>query len=187
MYWETCMNIGSSWGYKSWENRWKSSEDIIRTLLMCAARGGNLLLNVGPDGNGQVPQEAQQCLKTVGEWLNKNGEVVYGTQRSLMYPSWGECIRKDTKNTTVLYLCVYDWPTNQQLFLDKNLNVKEATLLHDSAKLKVKTSSKGTIVNVPKAKDDEFVHIIKLTLKKKLPVVKLQTNSDHFFNIADED
>ena len=187
VYWETCMNIGSSWGYKSWENRWKSSEDIIRTLLMCAARGGNLLLNVGPDANGQVPQEAQQCLKAVGQWLNKNGEVVYGTQRSLMYPSWGECIRKDTKNTTVLYLCVYDWPTNQQLFLDKNLNVKEATLLHDSAKLKVKTSSKGTIVNVPKAKDDEFVHIIKLTLKKKLPVVKLQTNSDHFFNIADED
>ena len=186
VYWETCMNIGSSWGYKSWENKWKSSEDIIRTLLMCAARGGNLLLNVGPDGDGQVPQEAQQCLKAVGQWLKKNGEVVYGTQRSLMYPSWGECIRKDTKNTTVLYLCVYDWPTNQQLFLDKNLNVKEATLLHDSAKLKVKSSPKGTVVDVPKVKDDEFVHIIKLTLKK-LPVVKLQTNSDHFFNIADED
>ncbi len=187
VYWETCMNIGSSWGYKSWENRWKSSEDIIRTLLMCAARGGNLLLNVGPDGNGQVPQEAQQCLKTVGEWLKENGEVVYGTQRSLLYPSWGECIRKDNKNTTLLYLCVYDWPSDQKLVLEKSLSVKQAKMLHGNTKLKVTTSAKGTIVNVPKVHDNQFVHIVELTLKKKLPAVKLQTNSDRFFSIVDEE
>ena len=154
---------------------------------MCAARGGNLLLNVGPDGNGQVPQEAQQCLKTVGEWLRENGEVVYGTQRSLLYPSWGECIRKDTKNTTLLYLCVYDWPSDQKLVLDKALSVKQAKMLHGNTKLKVTTSSKGTVINVPKVHDNQFVHIVELTLKKKLPAVKLQTNSDQFFSIVDEE
>ena len=57
------MNIGSSWGYKSWEKNWKSAETIIRNLNTIAARGGNYLLNVGPDPTGVVPAPALDCLE----------------------------------------------------------------------------------------------------------------------------
>lgn len=81
--WETCMNIGSSWGYKSWENQWKSPETIIRNLITIAARGGNYLLNVGPDAEGRIPEEAVARLDQLGNWMSIYGESIYGTTLSL--------------------------------------------------------------------------------------------------------
>ena len=186
VYWETCMNIGSSWGFKSWENNWKSTDDIIRTLLMCAARGGNLLLNVGPDPMGIVPEPARNCLVGVGDWLKKYGEVLYGTQRSEMYPTWGECVRKDTKKNSMLYLCVYDWPKNGQLNLDGSFKVKQISMLKDGKKIGFKQSKNNLALNLNGFTPTEKVTIIKVELRNKLPEIKLQSNSEKFFDIADD-
>ena len=186
VYWETCMNIGSSWGFKSWESNWKSTDDVIRTLIMCAARGGNLLLNVGPDPMGIVPDPAKDCLKGVGEWLKTHGEIIYGTQRSGLYPQWGECIRKDEGKTTSLYLCVYDWPSDGILKLESPYRASSASMYDNGKSLKVRSSKGVTTVELPQRPAGDFVTVIKLNLAKKLPPVVLKSNQDKFFEIADE-
>ena len=186
VYWETCMNVGSSWGWKSYEKHWKSSNDIIKTLIMCASRGGNLLLNVGPDPNGIVPHEAQESLADVGKWLETYGEIIYGSQRSNIHPAWGECIRKDDKKHTNIYLCVYDWPENHQLIIPQALKVRKATMMNGGDVLKTKTADQQTIVTLKERPENEFVTVIKLELRGKLSPINLKRNTDKFFEVVDE-
>lgn len=187
IFWETCMNIGSSWGFKSWEKNWKSPESVIKTLIMCAARGGNFLLNVGPDPMGQVPVQAQDCLKSVGKWLETYGDAIYDTQRSNLYPKWGEVVRKDTKNNTKLYLFVYDWPQDGVLKLPGNFKVKKAIMKKGGQTLKISVTDNQVKINVPTRPVGEFVTVIQLDLVNKLPQEKLQSNSARYFKIADTD
>ena len=187
VYWETCMNIGSSWGYKSWEKNWKSSETILKTIITIAARGGNLLLNVGPDALGNVPQEAQDCLSEVGKWMSHYGQAIYGTQRSGLQPSWGEVIRKDEDGTSVFYLCVFDWPADGRLVLKGNgLRAKTARLLSDSERLKVSSRVGETVIQLPSEKPSETIPVIRLVLSNRLPEVRLVSNTQKYFSIIDE-
>lgn len=186
IYWETCMNIGSSWGYKSWEDNWKSSQEIIRNLVTIVARGGNYLLNVGPDGMGNVPVQARQCMKELGEWLERNGEAIYGTQRSSLHPSWGECIRKDYERNSTLYLCVFEWPSNGVLRLEgKFPSVKQATLLIDGTSLPVNMQEEWLEISLSGEMPDKIVTVIRLDLKEKLPEINLSLNTEKFFEIVD--
>lgn len=185
IYWETCMNIGSSWGYKSWDKNWKSSQEIIRNLITIAARGGNYLLNVGPDGLGDVPVEARQCLKETGEWLSRNGEAIYNTQRSGLHPAWGECVRKDYKKNSVLYLCVFDWPTDGKLHLQGDFTGRRATFLADGSPLKLEARKGSVTIQLPAGMPDRTATVIRLDLKEKLPAIKLVSNSEKVFKIVD--
>jgi len=87
---ETCMTINRSWGYSSRDTVYKSAEQVIHALLGAAARGANLLLNVGPMPDGTIGPEMTQRLQEVGKWLTANGESVYGTRRGPIPPqAWG--------------------------------------------------------------------------------------------------
>ena len=79
--WETCMPMGTSWSWVPNE-KYKSTDEIIRTLVSVVSRGGSLLLNVAPGPDGQLDSTAYVRLKEVGEWLKVNGEAVYGTRAS---------------------------------------------------------------------------------------------------------
>lgn len=185
IYWETCMNIGNSWGYKKKETKWKSSKEIIRNLVTIAARGGNYLLNIGPDGLGDVPEQAVECLNETGKWLSVNGEAIYGTLRSGLAPGWGEVVRKDNDRNSSLYLCVFDWPENGKLRLDGNFKVKEAVMLADGEKLKFNSDKNGVTVSLPSVMPDKTVTVIRLDLKNKLPKQTLISNSEKVFRILD--
>lgn len=187
IYWETCMNIGSSWGYKSWENKWKSSQEIIRNLITIAARGGNYLLNVGPDPSGDVPAEARNVLADAGKWIDVNGEAIYGTQRSGVTVDWGECVRKDGDKNSSLYLCVFDWPEDGKLVLPGGFKAKNASMLADGSPLKFTTKGGDVIIDLPAEMPDATASVIKLELKNKLPEVKLVSNSEKVFRILDAD
>ncbi len=76
--WETCMPMGTSWSWVPNE-QYKSTDEIIRTLVQVVSRGGSLLLNVAPGPDGQLDSAAYVRLKEVGDWLKVNGEAVYGT------------------------------------------------------------------------------------------------------------
>jgi len=70
-YWEACYTMNDSWGYKIIDKDWKSPEVVYKKLKDINGLGGNFLLNVGPDGNGEVPVESAKILLEVGKRLKK--------------------------------------------------------------------------------------------------------------------
>jgi alpha-L-fucosidase len=105
--WEACMTMNGSWGYHASDDEWKSPKRVIRNLVQCARDGGNYLLNIGPKGNGAIPQESIDILKKVGKWMEGNGQTIYGADRCQPGRSlFGNFTRKG--NT--LYFHVHHWP-----------------------------------------------------------------------------
>jgi len=82
--WETCMTMGTSWSYSPGD-KYKSVHDLLTLLIRIVSRGGNFLLNVGPDGNGDWDPVVYQRLKGIGEWMKINGEGIYGTRPAAPY------------------------------------------------------------------------------------------------------
>ncbi len=167
--WETCMTMNETWGYKSWATNWKSTETLIRNLIDIASKGGNYLLNVGPKADGEFPIESVNSLKEIGEWMKVNGESIYGTQASpLAELAWGRCTRKNQKGNTILYLSVFDWPTNGTLVLPTVKNkVLSASLLANGKKLKTKQGD-ALEITVPDKPVDAKATVVKLELSGTL-------------------
>jgi alpha-L-fucosidase len=165
--WETCMTMNGTWGYKSYDNNWKSTETLVRNLIDIASKGGNYLLNVGPTAEGEFPEPSIQRLKEVGAWMKVNGDAIYGTKASPLAPlSWGRCTRKEQNGNTTLYLSVFDWPQDGKLTVPGLKNkVTSATLIAGGKSLKTKNSDDGiTIETGPKA-IDPIATVIKLEVK----------------------
>ncbi|MDZ4696913.1 MAG: alpha-L-fucosidase, partial [Deltaproteobacteria bacterium] len=77
------------------DNRWKSSRQLVGALINAVSKGGNLLLNVGPDGRGNIPERSVQTLAEMGEWMHRNGKAIYGAGAAPMpKPEWGRLTRR---------------------------------------------------------------------------------------------
>ena len=79
--WETPGTLNDTWGYKSYDHNWKSLKEMLFWITEIASKGGNYLLNIGPDGNGIIPEESVKILKGIGAWMKINGEAIYGTNK----------------------------------------------------------------------------------------------------------
>ena len=105
--WESCMTMNDTWGYKHFDENWKSTETLVRNLVDIASKGGNYLLNIGPKADGTIPEASIERLTEIGAWMNINGESIHGSQASPYdKPEWGRYTRKEGK----LYVHVFDWP-----------------------------------------------------------------------------
>lgn len=105
--WEACVTLNDHWGYTAADNNFKDRDIVVRKLLECVSKGGNLLLNVGPDAYGRIPRESREILSGVGEWMRDNGEAVYGGgQSGFPKPEWGRYIGHGDS----VYACIYDLP-----------------------------------------------------------------------------
>jgi len=169
--WETCMTMNDTWGYKSKDNNWKSTKEIIQTLIDIVSKGGNYLLNVGPTSEGLVPQPSIERLAEVGKWMKINGEAIYGTTASpFSYLPWGRCTQKGNK----LYLHVFDWPEDGKIALPVLNKISRAYLLSDPKKtLKVeKSKSKNTITLVGNT-PDKIASVVVVELNSTPEVLQL--------------
>jgi alpha-L-fucosidase len=173
--WETCMTMNRTWGFKKNDNNWKSAETLVTNLVDIASKGGNFLLNVGPDSLGEIPQPSVERLAEVGQWMDINGEAIYGTTAS-PFPTqlpWGRVTKKIGTGDTTLYLHVFDdsWPEDGKLALPGLKNkILSAQFMKPGAfgshkSLQTAEDAGGVVISVPKSAPDKFSSTIVLKIK----------------------
>jgi len=161
--WEVCMTMNTSWGYKKNDHNWKSDTVLIRMLTDIASKGGNLLLNVGPTAEGEIPVPSVERLQAIGRWMDVNGESIYGTGPSPFFKlPWGRCTSKVTDKGTTLYLHVFDWPEGQLLRVPGlRARIRQVHLLSDpSQKLSYRSESGDLLIDLPGAMPDPINTVI---------------------------
>lgn len=136
--WETCMTMNDNWGYAAHDTRWKTTKDLIQKLIDIVSKGGNFLLNVGPEGDGTFPSEAIDRLNGFAYWMGINKMAINAAQHSpyTTQLSWGRATRKIVNGTQYLYLHVFadNWPLNGNLVVPnlRHGSVVNAYFLADS-------------------------------------------------------
>jgi alpha-L-fucosidase len=164
--WETCMTMNGTWGYRTSDNNWKTTETLVRNLCDIASKGGNYLLNVGPKPDGTFPEQSVRSLKEIGEWMKINGEAIYGTKASPLQPlSWGRCTQKKIGNETFLYLSVFNWPADGKLLVpDIRQQPLSAQLLVNGQTITAQSGQEGLLLIVPSKMPDTIATVIKLSI-----------------------
>lgn len=161
---EVCMTMNDTWGFKSYDDNWKSTETLIRNLVDIVSKGGNYLLNVGPTAEGLIPAPSVDRLHEIGAWMKKNGGSLYGTSASpFKRLPWGRCTKKLTPGGATLYLHVFDWPADGKLFVPGLKNrVKKAWILADAARkpLKADAVDDGVTLAVPSVASDPICSVV---------------------------
>ncbi|HEY1684836.1 MAG TPA: alpha-L-fucosidase [Tepidisphaeraceae bacterium] len=105
--WETCMTMNTTWGYKWFDQDWKSTQTLLHNLIDIASKGGNYLLNVGPTAQGVFPDASIQRLKEIGQWMKINGVAIHDTTASpFRHYSWNG---RATVRGNTLFIHVFHW------------------------------------------------------------------------------
>ncbi len=168
--WETCMTMNTTWGYSEHDHAWKSSKTLIRNLIDIASKGGNYLLNIGPKGDGSIPEESIKAMRDIGAWMKVNSESIYGTTAS-PYENlkWGRCTKKVTDKKATLYLHIFDYPQDGKLTLNGIVNKDiSAHLLATGDKLKAVKEGNDVVVSIPSKPLDENATVVVLEINGKL-------------------
>lgn len=164
--WETCMTLNGSWGYHKGDDSWKSTASLLQTMIDVNSKGGNFLLNVGPDGKGVIPEESVKRLREVGAWLKVNGEAIYGSSASPFgRPQWGRYTKKPGK----IFAHVFTWPKEAKITIPtKDLKVTNVYLLSDKqqSNLPTQLTDVGLTINLPAKAPDSIASVIVIENKE---------------------
>jgi len=169
--WESVDTTNDSWAYAWYDENWKSPRQILQRLISCVGRGGTYMLNIGPDGSGQVPTRASEALRGAGQWIHRYPQVVYGTDASPWGHAlpWGDVTVKKNR----IFLSVFDWPMTGKLFLPGlKTEIKSAYLLRGTERVEISHNELGnwTVFELPASPPENLVSVIELVLAE-LPQV----------------
>jgi alpha-L-fucosidase len=163
--WEECRGIGHSFGYNRAETvaDYSSPEKLIALLVDTVARGGNLLLDIGPTADGRIPVIMQERLLQMGQWLETNGEAIYGTRRWREHAE-GETIRYTAKGDAV-YATVLGWPGKTvALETPRSSSATRVELLGSGEEIHFDRPGGGLRITLPEsARADTYAWTFKLT------------------------
>ena len=157
---ETCETMNNTWGYNIVDQRYKSTKALIQYLVRAAGKNANLLMNIGPQPNGELPAVAVQRMKEMGEWMATYGETIYGTRGGDVAPhTWGVSTRKDNR----LFIHVLDLQ-DSSLYIPLQEKVKKAIQFVDGTDISFKQDKDGVLLKFPKV-PTETDYVVELLLK----------------------
>ena len=169
--WETCQTFSGSWGYYRDEKTWKTDAQLLTLLITSVARGGNLLLNVGPTGRGEFDGRAQDRLRAMGKWIHGNSRSIYGcTEAPAEFAAPADTLYTYNPKTKRLYLHLLKYPGDGKLTLpgvaDK---VAYTQFLHDASEILVDRSNdadqKNLTLRFPADKPPVEIPVVEIYLK----------------------
>lgn len=162
MVWEACQTLNNSWGYDRDNLDWKSPEMIIKLLVDTVSKGGNLLLNIGPNGRGEIDQKTMGLLDEVKAWMRLHCESVYGcTASSYEAPADARFTQKGSR----LYLHLFSWPYRTLLLNGLGGKLEYAQFLNDHSE--VKFIQGESLSGKRKSHDDLNMEITEIHIKDK--------------------
>lgn len=169
--WEACMTLNDNWGFHTGDHNWKSSVDVIKLLTQAANGRGNLLLNIGPDGKGTIPEESIRIIEEVGDWLKVNGEAIYPSELFTIDPYRRGSHRKDITphgNYTVsgnnLYLITTSWPGSQFTICGIQGKVKSIQILGFEQSISFVQNEESLVIeNLPEKQPSNFPIVLRFS------------------------
>lgn len=169
--WESCMTMNGTWGFKTSDTKWKSTEVLVRNLIDIASKGGNYLLNVGPTGEGEIPAASLERLVAIGEWMKVNGESIHGTTASL-FPKASWDGRTTTRSlpggNTRIYLHLFSLPTDERIFLTGLKNrPQDLRILGQPAKPEVSGKPGEWVIDLADCKADPIATVLTFSIEGK--------------------
>ena len=168
--WETCMTIAKQWAWKA-NDQMKSKKECIRTLLQTVGGDGNLLFNVGPMADGRIEQRQIDRLKEMGDWLQINGEAIYGTRGGPYLPTQKMVsTHKDNK----IYLHLFNGE-NKAITLPfvKGIKIKKAYFLDGNTPVPIDRDKEFIKINLPESLPDAIASVVVLELNKPAQNIEL--------------
>jgi alpha-L-fucosidase len=163
--WEAVDTTNDSWGYAWYDQNWKTPKMVLERLISCVARGGTYMLNIGPRGDGSVPERAAASLRESGQWIRRYPQVVYAADASPWNHAlpWGDVTVKENK----MFLSVMEWPKNGTLYLPGlKTEIVQASLLIGDGSEPIKSERVGswTRFELPPVGPDPLVSVIEVQL-----------------------
>ena len=169
-WWETCMTINDSWGFRKQDRNFKAAQTVLTMLVDCMSKGGNLLLDIGPRADGTIPQEEVDVLKELGRWISKHEEAVYGTRAGI--PP-GHVMGYTTLNKAgdILYVYLPYAPTEVVEIQGIKSRVKKVRVVGNGAELKVRLYNDIDWSEVPGA---YFIEVPATVLDHRMTVLAVE-------------
>lgn len=156
---ETCETMNDNWGYNITDKNYKSTKEFIHYLVKAAGNNANLLINVGPQPNGEIPETAIQRLKEVGDWMKVYGETIYGTRGGFIpVHDWGVTTQKGNK----LFVHILNLKDNA-LFIPVTNKVKKATIFKNKTSIKFTQDKAGILLYLPEVPTD-IDYVVELSI-----------------------
>ncbi len=166
--WESCITMNKNWGYNRADHNFKPLPQLVAMLVETASKGGNLLLNVGPTGEGLVPPESVDRLRGLGGWMKVHGEAIRGTEASPFEKAGFRATRQQKR----LNCFLAEWPASRELLLSGVRTAPlRAQMLGDASRraLPARQTEAGVVVSLPERASDPVCSVVALDFAENVP------------------
>ena len=162
--WESCMTLNGTWGYKYYDNNWKSPATVVEKLVDISSKGGNYLLNIGPDGQGRIPEKTTEIFQEVGTWMSVYGDSIYDASNTCFtgLPSSLKATTKDGK----VYLHCLKWNPGSVVVLPKlKNNILSMKVMGTDTAVEYTVMKDQMVLKLPNEEGNKYDTVIEMTVE----------------------